>query len=44
MVNPKQFYYADGSFTDDGIFLRPNPTFHRVATGVEYQFDIDYST
>jgi hypothetical protein len=21
----------------------PNPTYHRVATGVEYVFDIDYS-
>jgi len=43
IVNPKQFYYADGSFTDYGTIEGPNPTYHRVATGVEYVFDIDYS-
>lgn len=43
IINPKQFYYADGSFTDDGTIVGPNPTFHKVATGVEYVFDIDYS-
>jgi len=43
IINPKQFYYADGSFTDDGTIVGPNPTYHRVATGVQYVFDIDYS-
>jgi uncharacterized protein YecT (DUF1311 family) len=43
IINPKQFYYADGSFTDDGTIVGPNPTYHKVATGVEYVFDIDYS-
>jgi uncharacterized protein YecT (DUF1311 family) len=43
IINPKQFYYADGSFTDYGTIVGPNPTYHRVATGVEYVFDIDYS-
>jgi uncharacterized protein YecT (DUF1311 family) len=43
VVNPKQFYYADGSFTDPGLIEAPNPTYHRVATGVMYQFGIDYS-
>ena len=43
VINPKQFYYADGSFTDSGTIIGPNPTYHRVATGVEYVFDIDYS-
>ena len=33
VVNPKQFYFQDGSFTDPGIVEPPNPTYHRVATG-----------
>ena len=43
IVNPKQFYYADGSFTDYGTIEGPNPTYHTVPTGVEFTFDIDYS-
>ena len=43
VVNPKQFYYVDGSFTDPGLIEAPNPTYHRVATGVMYQFGVDYS-
>lgn len=43
IINPKQFYYAAGSFTDYGTIEGPNPTYHKVATGVEYVFDIDYS-
>jgi len=43
IINPKQFYYADGSFTDSGTIVGPNPTYHKVAAGVEYVFDIDYS-
>ncbi len=44
VVNPKQFYFQDGSFTDTGIVEPPNPTYHRVPPGKEYQFSIDYST
>jgi uncharacterized protein YecT (DUF1311 family) len=43
-VNPAQFYYKDGSFTDAGIVEPPNPRCHRVAPGAVYQFSIDYST
>lgn len=43
VVNPKQFYYQDGSFTDPGLVGPPDPTYHRVATGKEFQFGIDYS-
>ncbi|MBV9446113.1 MAG: DUF1311 domain-containing protein [Streptosporangiaceae bacterium] len=44
VVNPKQFFFQDGSFTDVGIVEPPNPAYHRVPTGKEYQFSIDYST
>jgi uncharacterized protein YecT (DUF1311 family) len=43
VVNPKQFYYSDGSFTDPGILEGTSFTYHTVKTGVVYQFDIDYS-
>ncbi|HEY1917500.1 MAG TPA: lysozyme inhibitor LprI family protein [Streptosporangiaceae bacterium] len=43
VVNPGQFSYQDGSFTDHGKTEPPNPTGHRVATGTEYQFGIDYT-
>ena len=43
VVNPKQFYFLDGSFTDPGIVGSPNPTYRRVAPGKEFQFGIDYS-
>ena len=43
VVNPRQFYFQDGSFTDPGVVQGPNPAFHRVATGIRYEFDIDYS-
>jgi uncharacterized protein YecT (DUF1311 family) len=43
VVNPSQFFYTDGSFTDKGVVQPPNPDWHRVAPGAEYQFDIDYS-
>ena len=42
-VNPAQFSYRDGSFTDPGLVQPPNPRGHRVAPGVVYQFSIDYS-
>ncbi|MGH3188101.1 MAG: lysozyme inhibitor LprI family protein [Streptosporangiaceae bacterium] len=44
VVNPKQFYYQDGSFIDQGVILPPIPVaFHRVGVGQTYQFGIDYS-
>ena len=43
VVNPRQFYFQDGSFTDAGIVQPPNPAYHRVPAGQEYQFSIDYS-
>ena len=43
IVNPRQFYFADGSFTDPGVVQPPNPAGHRVGTGRQYQFGIDYS-
>ena len=44
VVNPQQFYFQDGSFIDAGIVEPPNPAYHRVPAGKEYQFSIDYST
>ena len=45
VVNPAQFYYSDGSFTDMGIVQSPAPgSGYKVARGAEYQFSIDYST
>jgi uncharacterized protein YecT (DUF1311 family) len=43
VVNPAQFYFSDGSFTDHGVAEPPDPSFHRVLPGTEYQFAIDYS-
>jgi len=43
VVNPQQFYFSDGSFTDPGVVQLPDPAYHRVGTGQEYQFGIDYS-
>ena len=43
VVNPKQFFFQDGSFTDPGIVQGTNPTYHKVPTGMMYQFGIDYS-
>jgi uncharacterized protein YecT (DUF1311 family) len=43
VVNPAQFPYRDGSFTDAGIVQGTNPTGHKVTTGTMYQFSIDYS-
>ena len=44
VVNPAQFSYRDGSFTDPGIIEKPDPSGHRVTAGTEYTFGIDYST
>jgi uncharacterized protein YecT (DUF1311 family) len=43
VINPRQFFYLDGSFTDPGVVQSPDPGYHRVPTGKEYQFSIDYS-
>jgi uncharacterized protein YecT (DUF1311 family) len=43
VINPSQFYFSDGSFTDHGVIQPPNPAFLRVAPETEYQFEIDYS-
>jgi len=43
VVNPKQFFFQDGSFTDPGVIQGANPTYHKVAAGQMYQFGIDYS-
>ena len=42
-VNPAQFSYRDGAFTDAGKVQGADPTGHRVAPGTQYQFSIDYS-
>jgi uncharacterized protein YecT (DUF1311 family) len=43
VVNPAQFSYVDGSFTDGGKVQAPSPSGHLVPPGTEYQFSIDYS-
>jgi uncharacterized protein YecT (DUF1311 family) len=43
VVNPKQFYFQDGSFTDPGVPEPSTPSYYRVPTGKEFQFSIDYS-
>jgi uncharacterized protein YecT (DUF1311 family) len=43
VINPKQFYFINGSRADYGIIQSPSPAYHRVGTGAEYTFNIDYS-
>jgi hypothetical protein len=43
VVNPAQFFYSDGTFTDPGIIEGANPSGYHVAPGTEYQFSLDYS-
>ena len=43
LVNPAQFSYRDGSFTDTGKVQGASPAGHLVAAGSVYQFSIDYS-
>jgi uncharacterized protein YecT (DUF1311 family) len=43
VVNPAQFFYSDGKFTDAGIIQGTNPSGHHVAAGAEYTFGFDYS-
>jgi uncharacterized protein YecT (DUF1311 family) len=42
VVNPAQFYFRDGSFTDRGTIRSSDPSGYRVAPGTEYQFNVDY--
>jgi uncharacterized protein YecT (DUF1311 family) len=42
-VNPAQFAYSDGSFTDAGKVQPPDPRGHQVAPGSVYEFSIDYA-
>ena len=44
VVNPRQYYFQDKSFTDPGVVEPPDPAYHKVTTGKEYEFGIDYST
>jgi hypothetical protein len=43
VVNPRQFYFQDGSFTDPGVPEPSTPSYYRVPAGKEFQFSIDYS-
>jgi uncharacterized protein YecT (DUF1311 family) len=43
VVNPRQFYFQDGSFTDLGVPEPSTPSYYRVPPGKEFQFSIDYS-
>ena len=43
VVNPAQFTYRDGSFTDPGRPKAAAPQGHVVTAGTEYQFSLDYS-
>jgi uncharacterized protein YecT (DUF1311 family) len=43
VVNPRQFYFQDGSFTDPGVPEPSTPAYYRVPPGKEFQFSIDYS-
>lgn len=44
VINPAQFYFSDGAFTDKGSLQPPAAaTGYRVAAGAEYRFSVDYS-
>ena len=43
VVNLRQFYFQDGSFTDPGVPEPSTPSYYRVPTGKKFEFDIDYS-
>jgi uncharacterized protein YecT (DUF1311 family) len=43
VVNPRQFYFQDGSFTDPGVPEPSTPSYCRVPAGQKFEFDIDYS-
>jgi uncharacterized protein YecT (DUF1311 family) len=43
VVNLRQFYFQDGSFTDAGVPEPSTPAYYRVPAGKEFQFSVDYS-
>ena len=43
VVNPKQFYFQDRSFTDPGVPEPSTPAYYRVPAGKKFEFSIDYS-
>ena len=43
VVNLKQFYFQDGSFTDPGVPEPSTPAYYRVPAGKKFEFSIDYS-
>jgi len=43
VVNPRQFYFQDDSFTDPGVPEPSTPSYYRVPAGKKFEFDIDYS-
>jgi len=44
VINPAQFFYSDGAFTDKGVLQPPaTATGYRVGPGIQYQFTVDYS-
>ena len=43
VINTRQFFYLDSPFTDPGVIQGHDPTYHRVASGQEFQFSVDYS-
>jgi uncharacterized protein YecT (DUF1311 family) len=43
VVNPKQFYFQDGSFTDPGVPEPSTPAYYTVPVGKKFEFSIDYS-
>ena len=43
VVNPSQFYFSDGSYTNSGVVQPLDPAYHRVGAGQEYSFSIDYT-
>jgi len=43
VVNPRQFFFQDGSFTDVGMPEPSTPSYYRVPAGKKFEFSIDYS-
>jgi uncharacterized protein YecT (DUF1311 family) len=44
VINPAQFFFSDGAFTDKGVLQPPaTATGYRVGPGIQYQFTVDYS-
>jgi uncharacterized protein YecT (DUF1311 family) len=43
VVNPRQFYFQDGSFTNPGVPEPSTPAYYRVPAGKKFEFSIDYS-